>query len=198
MICQKCGTSFENGVRFCYNCGAPVEPNQDLGQDTFKVETQQIQKEPYTGNQQYSYQNNQPYNNSPYNQPYNSQPYKSQPYKSQPYNGQPYSNQPPYFNGQTSTSGTPRRCKACKTVFHEGNLCPKCNSTNVDYNPDLWMGILALVFGVLGGWLGLLFGIFGIKSANQTGNKKLKIMCIIAIPVCIIAMIIWPAIISEL
>ena len=38
--------------------------------------------------------------------------------------------------------------------------------------------ILSLIFGLLGGWLGLLFGIIGLTKCKEKGNKA---MCIIGI-----------------
>ena len=44
--------------------------------------------------------------------------------------------------------------------------------------------ILALIFGLLGGWLGLLFGIIGLAKYKEKSNK---IMCIVGI----VAWAIW-------
>ena len=44
--------------------------------------------------------------------------------------------------------------------------------------------LLALIFGLLGGWLGLLFGIIGLAKYKEKSNK---IMCIVGI----VAWVIW-------
>lgn len=44
--------------------------------------------------------------------------------------------------------------------------------------------LLALIFGLLGGWLGLLFGIIGLAKYKEKSNR---IMCIVGI----VAWAIW-------
>ena len=81
MICPRCGSSMEDGQKFCSTCGAQMTPPQTPQQA-------QQQSQPY---QQQAQQQSQPYQQQEQQQ---SQPYQQQQY-SQPMNHIPYNeNQP--------------------------------------------------------------------------------------------------------
>ena len=88
---------------------------------------------------------------------YNNQQYQNQNYN-QPYNNQQYNNQ----NYQQPP-----------VVVVQQNPAEGCA-----------FAVLSLIFGLLGGWLGLLFGIIGLCKYKETGNRT---MCVIGI----IAWVIW-------
>ena len=48
----------------------------------------------------------------------------------------------------------------------------------VNTEPNCTFAVLSLVFGLLGGWLGLVFGIIGLTKYHHSGKKS---MCIIGI-----------------
>lgn len=50
------------------------------------------------------------------------------------------------------------------------NVCPKCGSQQqkeVKKSPSAAIAVLSVVFGVLGGWLGLVFSIIGLKMYEK-------------------------------
>ena len=74
-------------------------------------------------------------------------------------------------------------CKNCgEQLPDDANVCPKCgtsvrqeNSQNepvVQNQESSAIGILSIVFGALGGFLGLIFGIIGIATYKKPENKK--------------------------
>lgn len=108
-FCDHCGTELNGGVRFCPQCGAPVDNRQaQQGLDQSSADS----------------------NYSPSNY-YNQNTYAGQP--ADPSNARP-----------------------------QGYV----------------LSILAVVFGALGGWLGLLFGILGLCQ-NKSGDPGVKTRSII-------------------
>lgn len=66
-------------------------------------------------------------------------------------------------------------CSHCGAeVNDEAVVCVKCGCSlgpikQVESN--VW-GILSIVFGALGGWLGLVFGIIGLCTYKDESNRK--------------------------
>lgn len=92
-------------------------------------------------------------------------------------------------------------CPRCGNQIDDNAvICPFCGvqvMPAVQQIPETsTMGILAIVFGALGGWLGLLFGIIGLctnKEANNRRNCKIGIglFCAwIVIDIIIIAVVV--------
>ena len=76
-------------------------------------------------------------------------------------------------------------CKSCGREIAEGTqFCPYCGASQNSANnvattqeTKVW-GILSLIFGILGGWLGLVFGIIGLCTYK---DKQNKLMCKVGI-----------------
>lgn len=71
-------------------------------------------------------------------------------------------------------------CQNCGAQIEENvEYCPYCGhptrrvvEENVPRDDSSVMGILAIVFGALGGWLGLVFGIIGLVMYKEPKNRK--------------------------
>ncbi len=50
------------------------------------------------------------------------------------------------------------------------------------------IGVLSLIFGILGGWLGLLLGIIGLCKYKETGNR---VMCWLGLGIYVFWMILY-------
>lgn len=74
-----------------------------------------------------------------------------------------------------------RYCQNCGAKIDDSAVvCPACGcqtrDLKVEKEETSLYGILAIVFGALGGWLGLVFGIIGLKTyKNETYRKYCKI-----------------------
>ncbi len=75
-------------------------------------------------------------------------------------------------------------CKNCGKEIIEGTqFCPYCgaaqntNNNTTMQESKVW-GILSLIFGILGGWIGLIFGIVGLCTYK---DKQNRLMCKIGI-----------------
>lgn len=72
-------------------------------------------------------------------------------------------------------------CQKCGAQIDDNAVvCPHCgcqtSDLKVEKEETSTYGILAIVFGALGGWLGLVFGILGLKTyKNETYRKYCKI-----------------------
>lgn len=177
-VCSNCGKVYNDGSKFCVSCGGEIIEKESINNAA--------QNDQGVNNYQNTMNQGQQFNapNGGMNQ--------TNPQMNSAFG------QPNYYGSQGNNEVQKCRCKNCKTVFPSNmGACPNCNSNNIDYKPDLWMGILSLVFGVLGGWLGIVFGILGIRSANKTGYKQLKTMSIVGLIVCVISMIVWTGIMNS-
>ena len=92
-------------------------------------------------------------------------------------------------------------CKNCgKEIDDNSTFCPYCgqqiaenadkiykgfNNQNNNYNNNKKesqvIGILAIVFSALGGWLGIIFAIIGLATYKEKSNRNL---CKIALGIC--------------
>lgn len=71
-------------------------------------------------------------------------------------------------------------CQNCGAKIEENiENCPYCGhptrrvvEENVPRDDSPVMGILAIVFGALGGWLGIVFGIIGLTMYKEPKNRK--------------------------
>ncbi len=201
MKCSNCQSIIPEGYPNCPYCGAVINAAQ---QNAGAPNNGGYAQDPYAQQPAGGYPQNPypeqpaggyPQNPGPYQQPAGGYPQgqfaqNPGPYQ-QPGPGQYPAGQPYYVN-PVNTKDPMWRCKGCKALLPVGTTqCPNCNSMSIDDKPDLWMGILALVFAVLGGWLGFVFAGMGIASAKKTNNSTLKLMSIIAIPVTIVSIIVW-------
>lgn len=68
-------------------------------------------------------------------------------------------------------------CKYCGAqIAPDAFVCPHCGRQVGEVSESSIWGILAIVFGALGGWFGLLFGIIGLATyKNESNRKKCKI-----------------------
>lgn len=69
-------------------------------------------------------------------------------------------------------------CSHCgQEVADEAKICPNCGSemdkhnSGEEINESSTWGILSIVFGALGGWLGLVFGIIGLCTYKKKENR---------------------------
>ncbi len=88
-------------------------------------------------------------------------------------------------------------CKNCgKEIDDNSTFCPYCGqqiNENTDYyytgnnnnnnikKESQVIGILAIVFSALGGWLGIIFAIIGLATYKEKSNRNL---CKIALGIC--------------
>lgn len=82
-------------------------------------------------------------------------------------------------------------CKYCgKEINASAVVCPYCGCQIEEMQPaeSGGMGIAAIIFGALGGWLGLLFGIIGLSTYKTEKNRK---NCKIGIGLFIGWIILW-------
>lgn len=90
------------------------------------------------------------------------------------------------IGGATATGGATKYCVRCGAVIDEkAVICPKCGcSQKRDYMVDKTsaVGIAAIVFAILGGWLGIALSLFGLlyyykgdSVEDEKGRKNCKI-----------------------
>ncbi len=88
-------------------------------------------------------------------------------------------------------------CKNCgKEIDDNSTFCPYCGqqiNENTDYyytgnnnnnnikKESQVIGILAIIFSALGGWLGIIFAIIGLATYKEKSNRNL---CKIALGIC--------------
>ena len=88
--------------------------------------------------------------------------------------------------GATATGGATKHCVRCGALIDEkAVVCPKCGcSQRRDYMVDKTsaVGIAAIIFAVLGGWLGIVLSLFGLlfyykgdTATDLKGRKNCKI-----------------------
>ena len=69
-----------------------------------------------------------------------------------------------------------RYCSNCGTPLNRGaEVCLNCGKFvggNARKEECSALGICALVFGILGGWLGLVLGIIGLATCKEERNRK--------------------------
>ncbi|MFA6865997.1 MAG: hypothetical protein WCR54_00600 [Clostridia bacterium] len=66
-------------------------------------------------------------------------------------------------------------CNKCgKEIENEAVVCPFCGCqvAEMQVEESSTMGILSIVFGALGGWLGLVLGIIGLTKYKIAKNRK--------------------------
>ncbi|MDE6656831.1 MAG: zinc ribbon domain-containing protein [Anaeroplasmataceae bacterium] len=65
-------------------------------------------------------------------------------------------------------------CSHCGAeVNDEAVVCVKCGCSLGPVKEETSVfGILSIVFGALGGWLGLVFGIIGLCTYKEEANRK--------------------------
>ena len=69
-------------------------------------------------------------------------------------------------------------CRNCGAPVDSGaRVCSNCGGRIDDLSvatkeESSTLGILALVFGILGGWLGLILGIIGLCTYKDKNNRK--------------------------
>ena len=183
MNCQNCNSQIPDGYAFCVVCGSQIQaPAQRPAASGYSAEPNTFMQP------RYAYSSAACYPSA----------YGSAAACGDPGGAYGYSSAYGCVNPMPASSVRSGRCRTCRTVVQEQTVCPNCGGADIDRKPDLWMGILALVFSVLGGWFGLLFGVMGIRSAKKTGYTPLKILSVIAIPLCIVSMIVWNIIIQEI
>ena len=177
MFCNKCGSFVDENASFCPRCGATLgTPANGGSANSGSIGLSETPSYP-SGNTNY------PSGNTSYPSGNTNYPTGNMNYQ--------WNNTvapTPAVQGSARLS----RCRNCKTEFVSNGMgCPRCHSQNIDDKPDLWMGILALVFGILGGWLGFVFAGLGIKSAKRTKYQALKTMCTVAIVICAVSILFW-------
>ena len=69
-------------------------------------------------------------------------------------------------------------CPKCgNQIFDEAVICPHCGcqvqTAPLKQNEANALGICAIIFSILGGWLGLVLSIIGLCGTNE-GNKNLS------------------------
>ena len=82
-------------------------------------------------------------------------------------------------------------CSKCGAELHDDAVvCTQCGCQVKEMVPEesLGLGIAAIVFSVLGGWLGLLLSIIGRCVYKTPRNKK---YCKIGLGICIAWIVIW-------
>lgn len=137
MVCDECGTTYNDNSEFCPTCGA-AGPNAQQ----YNPKQNDNQRQVYESNQPIDYQQqgySQPYQQNGYQQQGYAQPYQQNGYQQQGY-AQPYQQG---YNPQQDIVLL-QKAKSAKTI-----------------------GILSLVFGILGGWLAIFLGIDGIKKSGE-------------------------------
>ena len=159
MFCTYCGTLIPEGTNTCPKCGKVIIKSEDnvsqpeeAYNNSYSQYGNQYQNNQYQyGAQNNQYQNNQygnQYQNNQYqygaqNNQYQNNPYQNNPYQNNQYGGQ-YNNQ---YNNQ----------------YQNGyNNQPQETST---------LSTLALVFSILGGWLGIVLSI-GLCTYKNPQYKK--------------------------
>lgn len=90
-------------------------------------------------------------------------------------------------------------CSHCGAEIEDNAVvCPQCGAPVNEIpesekikNESSTLGILSIVFGALGGWLGLLFGIIGLCTYKKKENKQKCIigMCLFAAWIVILIVI---------
>ncbi|MDE5867530.1 MAG: zinc ribbon domain-containing protein [Anaeroplasmataceae bacterium] len=99
-----------------------------------------------------------------------------------------------------------RYCPNCgKEVADEANVCPNCGNplnkeqtSTAEVSETSTLGILSIVFGALGGWLGLVLGIIGLCMYKKKENRTKCIigMCL-SIAWIVILIILYSSVISS-
>ena len=78
-------------------------------------------------------------------------------------------------------------CQHCgKEVRDEAVICPNCGcrcQEEKKQEESSGLAVAALVFGILGGWLGIVLGAIGLKKYGEGTNRN---MCIAGIALSVI------------
>ncbi len=79
-----------------------------------------------------------------------------------------YKNASPDYNRGT------KYCQKCGSQIDiDAVICPRCGcSVEKQSNESSVLSYCAMIFGILGGWLGLILGIVGLISNKDTANRK--------------------------
>lgn len=113
------------------------------------------------------------------------------------YNG--YNNYNNYdFNQQPSFNGQTKYCKNCGASLHiDAVVCPRCGcATESLQKESSALGVCAIVFSVLSGFVGLVLGIIGLLLYKDPRNRKnCKIAIGIFIAWVVLAIIIYVVVI---
>ncbi len=182
-FCSNCGSRMEDGVRFCSNCGA---------QDTYqiKVEDEGTFEEPQstyetpqlTLDETFGEAPSYPKMETPPGEPeipelklddspiipHNAPPQAEPVQEQNTYTAPPYSQQIDAA-GQQNTYQTPPYTQQQ----------PQMNANGKP--PGYGLSIASLIFGLLGGWLGLIFGIIALAKNKVLKDKGVQVRSILGI-----------------
>lgn len=103
--------------------------------------------------------------------------------------------------GATATGGATKHCIRCGAIIDErAVICPKCGcSQKRDYMVEKTsaVGIAAIIFSILGGWLGIVLALVGLlyyykgdTAEDEKGRKNCKIAVGIFIAWIVLAILI--------
>lgn len=164
-VCRNCGYSTENNEHFCQYCGSVLE---DEVSSTSKAGTQICKKCGKEVGLDMDFC----------------------PYCGQKINEEEFDN---YFEEKETTVQTNYvGYKVCPKCGHEYNRdlpnCPNCNNETYQKdkpknNGDETFGIVALIFSIIGGWIGLVLSIIGLSKFK---SGKTKTLCTISLVISII------------
>lgn len=77
------------------------------------------------------------------------------------------------FNQQPSYTGETKFCTKCGSkIAKDAVICPNCGCATEEQKESSALSVCALVFSVLGGWLGLLLGIIGLVVNKNPKNRR--------------------------
>lgn len=85
----------------------------------------------------------------------------------------------PKNDNMPENNGQYKYCSKCGAkIDKDAEICPHCGCRVKTEKDRSWLGVCSIIFGALGGLLGLIFGIIGLSTSQ---NEKIRKNCKIGI-----------------